>query len=95
MEVVKSNPVLRRRGLPMNERDLSRVREFRQLNRAMQGSNNQLIVGIDVAKERHHAFLSTAGGKTLVKTLDFGNSSGGFCEPPASPTSAVTGVSLQ
>ena len=64
----------------MNETELSRVREFRQLKRAIQGSKTHLIVGIDVAKERHHAFLGTADGKTLLKKLIFDNTSAGFSE---------------
>jgi transposase len=64
----------------MNERELSRVREFRQLKRAIQGSKTHLIVGIDVAKERHHAFLGTGNGKTLLKKLIFDNTSAGFSE---------------
>jgi transposase len=64
----------------MNERELSRVREFRQLKKQIQGSKAHLIVGIDVAKERHHAFLGTTDGKILLKKLIFGNSSAGFSE---------------
>ena len=64
----------------MNETELSRVKEFRQLKKGIQGSETHLIVGIDVAKERHHAFLGTAAGKTLVKKLIFENSASGFSE---------------
>jgi transposase len=39
-----------------------------------------MIVGIDVAKDRHHAFLGTAAGKTLLKKLIFENTSAGFSE---------------
>ena len=39
-----------------------------------------MIVGIDVAKDRHHAFMGTATGKTLVKKLIFENSASGFSE---------------
>ena len=64
----------------MKQTELSRVKAFRQLKRAIQGSKTHLIVGIDVAKERHHAFLGTADGKTLLKKLIFGNTSAGFSE---------------
>jgi transposase len=37
-----------------------------------------LIVGIDVAKERHHAFFGTATGKTLLRRLVFNNDYEGF-----------------
>jgi transposase len=62
----------------MNETELSRVKEFRQLKKQIQGSETHLIVGIDVAKDRHHAFLGTATGKTLHKRLVFENSKEGF-----------------
>jgi transposase len=64
----------------MNENELSRVKEFRQLKKQIQGSETHVIVGIDVAKERHHAFLGTASGRTLVKKLIFENSASGFSE---------------
>ena len=64
----------------MNEDELSRVKEFRQLKKRIQGSDTHLIVGIDVAKDRHHAFLGTATGRTLVKKLIFANTSVGFTE---------------
>jgi transposase len=37
-----------------------------------------LIVGIDVAKDRHHAFFGTATGKTLLRRLVFSNDYEGF-----------------
>jgi transposase len=64
----------------MNKTELSRVQEFRQLKKQIQGSETYLTVGIDVAKDRHHAFLGTATGKTLVKKLIFENSASGFSE---------------
>ena len=64
----------------MNETELNRVKEFRQLKKRIQGSDTHLIVGIDVAKDRHHAFLGTATGRTLVKKLIFANTSVGFAE---------------
>ncbi len=64
----------------MNETELSRVKEFRQLKKRIQGSETHLIVGIDVAKDRHHAFLGTATGSTLVKKLIFENSASGFSD---------------
>jgi transposase len=62
----------------MNEIELSRLEEFRQLKREIRGSKDYLIVGIDVAKERHHAFFGTTTGKTLHKRLVFENSKEGF-----------------
>jgi transposase len=44
----------------------------------VRGSRHYLLVGIDVAKERHHAFFGTATGKTLLKRLIFDNNRAGF-----------------
>lgn len=55
----------------MNEEDGIRLEEFRQLKKEIRGCGEYLIVGIDVAKEAHHAFFGTATGKTLVKRLVF------------------------
>jgi len=62
----------------MNEVEDSRLKEFRQLKKEIRGSREHLIVGIDVAKERHHAFFGTATGKTLLKRLIFDNTIDGF-----------------
>ncbi len=62
----------------MNEVDLIRLEEFRQLKKEIRGSTEHLIVGIDVAKEKHHAFFGTATGKTLFKRLVFKNNIEGF-----------------
>src|SRR4030042_1474420 len=56
-----------------------RLREFRQLQREIRGSGGNVVVGIEVAKERHHAFLGTAMGKTLWRRLVFDNTREG-CE---------------
>jgi transposase len=62
----------------MNEEDRSRLEEFRQLKREIRGSSEYLLVGIDVAKDKHHAFFGTATGKTLFKRLVFENNLEGF-----------------
>jgi len=62
----------------MNEVDSIRLEQFRQLKKGIRGSKEHLIVGIDVAKERHRAFFGTATGKTLLKRLVFENTSEGF-----------------
>lgn len=56
----------------------SRIDEFRQLKKEIRGSDKHLIVGIDVAKDKHHAFFGTATGKTLLKRLTFTNDMEGF-----------------
>ena len=62
----------------MNEEDRSRLEEFRQFRKEIRGSAEYLVVGIDVAKEKHHAFFGTATGKTLFKRLVFENNREGF-----------------
>lgn len=55
-----------------------RLQEFRQIKNEIRGSKEYLIVGIDVAKERHNAFFGTADGRTLHKGLVFENTVEGF-----------------
>ncbi|MBM3299584.1 MAG: IS110 family transposase [Deltaproteobacteria bacterium] len=62
----------------MNETELTRLEAFRQLKNEIRGSKQYLIVGIDAAKERHHAFFGTSTGKTLFKRLVFENNKEGF-----------------
>ncbi len=62
----------------MDVKESSRLKEFRQLKEAIRGSEEHLVVGIDIAKEKHHAFLGTATGKTLLRRLIFENSIDGF-----------------
>ena len=62
----------------MDELDSNRLEEFRQLRQEVRHSEEYLIVGIDVAKDRHHAFFGTATGGTLLKRLVFSNDYEGF-----------------
>ncbi len=62
----------------MNEEDRSRLEEFRQFRKEIRGSAEYLLVGIDVAKDKHYAFFGTATGKTLFKRLVFENNREGF-----------------
>jgi hypothetical protein len=55
-----------------------RLQEFRQLRNEVRGSAQHLLVGIDIAKERHTAFFGTATGKTLLRRLVFDNNREGF-----------------
>ena len=41
----------------MNETEAIRIEEFRQFKKEIRGSREYLVVGIDVAKEKHHAFF--------------------------------------
>jgi transposase len=62
----------------MNEEEHSRLEDFRQLKNQIRGSTEYLIVCIDIAKDKHHAFFGTATGKTLLKRHVFENTREGF-----------------
>jgi transposase len=62
----------------MDENNRNRLEEFRQLRKQIRQSEKHLIVGIDIAKERHHAFFGTATGKALLRRLVFSNDGEGF-----------------
>src|SRR3972149_7134030 len=62
----------------MDEQNRNRLEEFRQLREEIRHSEQYLIVGIDVGKDRHHAFFGTATGKTLLKRFVFDNTYEGF-----------------
>jgi hypothetical protein len=53
----------------MNVEESNRVKRFHQLRKEIRGSKEHLIVGIDVGKDSHHAFLGMATGKTLLRRL--------------------------
>ena len=62
----------------MDEINRNRLEEFRQLRQEIRHSEEYLIVGIDIAKDRHHAFFGTATGRTLLRRLVFSNDHEGF-----------------
>jgi len=62
----------------VNDREIIRLEQFRQLKKEIRGSGEHLIIGIDVAKQKHNAFLGTATGKTLLKRLVFEKQQRGF-----------------
>ena len=62
----------------MNQENGSRLEEFRQFRKEVRGSAEYLLVGIDVAKDKHHAFFGTASGNTLLRRLVFENNLEGF-----------------
>ena len=57
----------------MDEVNRNRLEEFRQLRQEVRQSEEYLIVGIDIEKDRHHAFFGTATGKTILRRLVFSN----------------------
>lgn len=62
----------------MNVSDTIRHAQFCQIKDEIRGSDQYLIVGIDVAKDKHHAFMGTATGKSLLRKLIFENNLEGF-----------------
>jgi len=62
----------------MNEVDAIRIEQFRQFKQQIRGSREYEVVGVDVGKEKHHAFFGTAMGKTLLRSLVFDNDLDGF-----------------
>ncbi|RPH53143.1 MAG: IS110 family transposase, partial [Desulfobacteraceae bacterium] len=62
----------------MNENEVIRYKKFCQFKAEIRSSGDYLIVGIDVAKDRHHAFFGTAAGRTLLRRLIFDNDQAGF-----------------
>lgn len=62
----------------MNKKEITRYAQFCQFKEDVRGSRDYLIVGIDVAKDRHHAFFGMTTGQTLLRRLVFENSASGF-----------------
>jgi transposase len=62
----------------MDEVDRNRLEEFCQLRKEVRHSEEYLIVGMDIGKDRHQAFFGTATGKTLLRRLVFSNDDEGF-----------------
>lgn len=62
----------------MNNEDIIRHEQFCQIKSEIRGSDEYLVVGIDVAKDKHHAFMGSARGKSLLRKLVFENNLAGF-----------------
>ena len=62
----------------MNNETFFRINQFRQFKEEIRGSGEYLIVGIDISKDKHHAFFGTANGKALLRRLIFENNLDGF-----------------
>ncbi len=62
----------------MNTEETIRREQFCQIKSEISGSDQYLVVGIDVAKDKHHAFMGTATGKSLLRKLVFENNLEGF-----------------
>lgn len=62
----------------MSNQEIIRRKQFCQILKEIRGSYEYLIVGIDVAKDKHHAFMGTTTGKSLLRKLIFENNIEGF-----------------
>jgi len=62
----------------MDHEELNRVAAYRQLRKEIRGSKDHVIVGIDIGKDKHHAFFGTATGKGLFRRVVFPNDLEGF-----------------
>jgi len=62
----------------MSNQEIIRRKQFCQIVKEIRKSNEYLMVGIDVAKDKHHAFMGTATGKSLLRKLIFENNIDGF-----------------
>jgi transposase len=62
----------------MSNQEIIRHRQYCQIINEISGSDQYLVVGIDVGKDKHHAFMGTAAGISLYRKLIFENNLNGF-----------------
>ena len=62
----------------MTDFEFNKIDHFRQIKKEIRGNRDYLIVGVDIAKEKHHAFFGDANGRTVLKKLVFENNQQGF-----------------
>jgi len=62
----------------MSNQELIRRKQYCQIVKEITGSDQYLVVGIDVGKDKHHAFMGTPTGKSLLRKLIFENNIDGF-----------------
>lgn len=62
----------------MSNQEVIRRRQFCQIIKEISGSDQYLVVGIDVGKDKHHAFMGSATGVALYRKLIFENNLDGF-----------------
>nr|MBC8359786.1 IS110 family transposase [Candidatus Desulfatibia profunda] len=62
----------------MSNQEIVRREQYCQIVKEITGSDQYLIVGIDVGKDKHHAFMGTAKGISLFRKLIFENDLEGF-----------------
>jgi len=62
----------------MKQEELSRIERFRLFRKQIRGSDKYLTVGIDVAKNKHHATFATTRGRVGHKGRVFENNASGI-----------------
>jgi len=62
----------------MNNQEIIRREQYCQIVKEITGSDRYMVVGIDVGKDKHYAFVGTARGICLFKKLIFENNLDGF-----------------
>ena len=62
----------------MSNQEIIRRRQFCQITKEISGSTQYLVVGIDVGKDNHHAFMGSVTGSSLYRKLIFANNLDGF-----------------
>ena len=62
----------------MSNQELIRRKQYCQIVKEITGSDQYLVVGIDVGKDKHHGFMGSATGKSLFRKLIFENNLDGF-----------------
>ncbi len=62
----------------MNTINSIRLQQFCQFRNESRGSTEYIIVGVNIAKDKHNAFFGTATGSALFKGMFFGNTLEGF-----------------
>ncbi len=62
----------------MSNQELIRRQQYCQIVQEIAGSDQYMVVGIDIGKDKHHAFMGTAIGKSLFRKLIFENNIDGF-----------------
>ena len=62
----------------MNMDEVTRYQQFRQFRSEIRLSGDYLVVGIDIAKDKHHTFFGSAKGETYRRRVIFENNIKGF-----------------
>jgi transposase len=79
----------------MDESYANRLNWFRQFKEKIKGSTKTLVIGIDVAKDSHHAFFGIPDGRTIQRRLIFENSMSGFSQLLSETESYVKAEQLE